>query len=99
MRTRVFKSGNSLAVRIPKELAIVEASQEIEIEKVGNTLVLRPVVRRKLTGIAEAFAMFTPDFMAEGREFHEQKERDWSGFGETSAVHQESPDYKQPDSK
>ena len=26
MLTRVFKSGNSLAVRIPKELAIVEAS-------------------------------------------------------------------------
>ena len=95
MRTRVFKSGNSLAVRIPKELAIVEASQEIEIEKVGDTLVLRPVVRRKLTGIAKAFAMFTPDFMAEGREFHEQKERDWSGFGETSQVPEESPDYKQ----
>lgn len=82
MLTNVFKIGNSLAVRIPKELAIVEAGQELEIEKVGNTLVLRPVVRRKLTGIAEAFAMFTPDFMAEGREFHKQKERDWSGFDE-----------------
>ena len=99
MLTRVFKSGNSLAVRIPKELAIVEASQDVEIEKVGNTLVLRPVERRKLTGLAEAFAMFTPDFMAEGREFHEQKERDWSGFGETAQVHQDSPDYKHPNSK
>ena len=99
MLTRVFKSGNSLAVRIPKELAIVEASQDVEIEKVGNTLVLRPVERRKLTGLAEAFAMFTPDFMAEGREFHEQKERDWSGFGETPQVHQDSPDYKRPNSK
>ena len=99
MLTRVFKSGNSLAVRIPKELAIVEASQDVEIEKVGNTLVLRPVERRKLTGLAEAFAMFTPDFMAEGREFHEQKERDWSGFGETTQVHQDSPDYKHPNSK
>ena len=37
MLTRVFKSGNSLAVRIPKELAIVEASQDVEIEKVGDT--------------------------------------------------------------
>jgi antitoxin VapB len=82
MLTNVFKVGNSLAVRIPKELAIVEAGQEIEIEKVGNTLVLRLVQRRKLTGIAEAFAMFTPDFMAEGREFHGQKERDWSGLDE-----------------
>jgi antitoxin VapB len=99
MLTRVFKSGNSLAVRIPKELAIVEASQDVEIERIGNTLVLRPVVKRKLTGLAEAFAMFTPDFMAEGREFHEQKERDWSGFGETSQVHQDSPDYKLTDSK
>jgi len=99
MLTRVFKSGNSLAVRIPKELAIVEASQDIEIEKIGDTLVLRPVVKRKLTGLAEAFAAFPPGFMAEGREFHEQKERDWSGFGEPQKVHQESPDYKPADSK
>ena len=94
MLTPVFKSGNSLAVRIPKELAIVEASQDVEIEKIGDTLVLRPVVKRKLTGLAEAFAMFTPDFMAEGREFHEQKERDWSDFGEASQLHQETADYK-----
>lgn len=93
MLTRVFKSGNSLAVRIPKELAIVEASQDVEIEKVGDTLVLRPVVKRKLTGLAEAFAAFPPGFMAEGREFHEQKERDWN-VGESAAVHQDSPPYK-----
>ena len=47
-----------------------------------------------LTELAEAFAMFTPDFMAEGREFHEQKERDWSGFGEAAQLHQKSADYK-----
>ena len=94
MLTRVFKSGNSLAVRIPKELANAFASQDVEIEKVGDTLVLRPVVKRKLTGLAEAFAMFTPDFMAEGREFHEQKERDWSGFGEAAQLHQTSADYQ-----
>jgi antitoxin VapB len=97
MLTRVFKSGNSLAVRIPKELAIVEAGQNVEIEKVGDTLVLRPVVKRKLTGLADAFAMFTPDFMAEGREFHEQKERDWSGFGEALQAHQNPSDYKPED--
>ena len=76
MLTRVIKCGNSLAIHIPKGLAIVEAGQAIEIEKVGSTLVLRPLVKRKLTGLAEAFAAFSPDFMAEGREFHEQKERD-----------------------
>lgn len=83
MLTRVFKSGNSLAVRIPKELAFVEAGQEIEIEKVGNTLVVRPAEKQKLGDLMEIFAMFTPDFMAEGREFHEQKERDWQGFGKS----------------
>jgi antitoxin VapB len=94
MLTRVFKSGNSLAVRIPKELAIVVASPDVEIEKIGDTLVLRPVVKRKLTGLAEAFTAFPPTFMAEGREFHEQKERDWSSFGESTAAHQDSSDYK-----
>ena len=82
MLTRVFKSGNSLAVRIPKELAIVEAGQEIEIEQVGNTLVVRPVKKETLADLMEIFASFPKDFMAEGREFHEQKERDWSGFGQ-----------------
>jgi antitoxin VapB len=94
MLTRVFKSGNSLAVRIPKELAIVEASQDIEIEKIGDTMVLRPVVKRKLSGLAAAFAAFPPGFMTEGREFHEQKERDWEGLGESAAVHQDSTGYK-----
>ncbi|NCP80740.1 MAG: AbrB/MazE/SpoVT family DNA-binding domain-containing protein, partial [Rhodoferax sp.] len=45
MLTRVFKSGNSLAVRIPKELAFADGAQDVEIERVGNTLVLRPVVQ------------------------------------------------------
>ena len=92
MLTRVFKSGNSLAVRIPKELAGALASQDVEIERVGDTLVLRPVVRRKLTGLADALAHFTPDFMAGGREFHEQKERDWDAAPAT--LHQDSADYQ-----
>ena len=82
MLTRTFKIGRSLAIRIPKEISIVEAGQTIEIEKVGNTHVLRPVERRKLTGIAEAFAAFSLVLMADGRGFHEQKARNWGGFGE-----------------
>lgn len=39
MRTRIFKSGNSLAVRIPKELAFLDPADEVEIERVGSTLV------------------------------------------------------------
>ena len=77
MLTRVFQSGNSIAVRIPKELAIVEAAQDVEIERVGNTLVIRPVQRRSLKGIARVFSGFSADFMADGRGFHEEKERTW----------------------
>ena len=83
MLTRVFKSGNSLAVRIPKELAIAEASQEVEIERVGDTLVMRPVSRETLAGIGRIFALFSPDFMCGGREFHSEGERDWSGGANT----------------
>jgi len=77
MRTRLFKSGNSLAVRIPKELGFVDAPQEVDIEREGDSLIIRPVRRRSLAGLMEKFAAFSPNFMAEGREFHEQKERDW----------------------
>ena len=79
MLTRVFKSGNSLAVRIPKELAFVDGAQEVEVERVGNTLVLRPVVQETIGDLAPILSMFSPNFMAGGREFHEQRERDWSG--------------------
>jgi antitoxin VapB len=76
--SRVFKSGNSQAVRIPRELAYDDVGQEVEIERKGDTLTIRPLYRKKLTGIADVLAMFSPDFMADGREFHEQEERDWS---------------------
>jgi len=77
MLTRVFKSGNSLAVRIPKELGFVDAAQDIEVERVGNTLVLRLVEHETLADIGKIFSMFSPTFMAKGREFYEERERDW----------------------
>ena len=85
MLTRVFKSGNSLAVRIPKELGFVDAAQDIDVERVGNTLVLRLVEHKTLADIGEIFSMFSPSFMAEGREFHEELERDWGSLPPTQA--------------
>lgn len=81
MLTRVFKSGNSLAVRIPKELGFVDSAQDLEVERVGNTLVLRRVEEETLADIGEIVAMFSPGFMADGRDFHEEQDRDWSGLG------------------
>lgn len=78
MLTRLFRSGDSLAVRIPKELAFANAAQDVEIECRGDSLVIRPVASGSLAGVAQVFASFSPGFMAEGRERCEQKERDWS---------------------
>lgn len=75
MQTRIFKSGNSLAVRIPKDLAFMETTGEVTIERMGDGLLIRPA-RRKLTGLMDKFAAFSPDFMAEGRELHEEHERE-----------------------
>ena len=81
MLTRVFKSGNSMAVRIPKELAFDENIQEVEIERIGNTLVIRPVEAQTLADAMGICAMFTPDFMAEGRDESPEVRRDRETFG------------------
>ena len=81
MLTRVFKSGNSLAVRIPKELVFADDVYEVEIERVGNTLVVRPVTEPSLADLMDICAMFTPDFMADGRDESPEVERDWEAFG------------------
>jgi antitoxin VapB len=73
--TRAFKNGNSQAVRIPADLAFERTNIELEIERVGNELRIRPA-RRSLDGVLTKFSRFSQDFMAEGRGDHEQTERD-----------------------
>lgn len=73
--TRVFKNGNSQAVRIPADLAFDRTDMEFEIERIGDELRIRPA-RRSLAGVMAKFARFSPDFMADGRGDHEQAERD-----------------------
>lgn len=41
-RTRVFKSGNSQAVRIPAELAFEDAAAELTISRHGDVITLYP---------------------------------------------------------
>lgn len=73
--TKAFKNGNSQAVRIPADLAYDRMDVELEIERVGDELRIRPA-RRALAGVLTKFAKFGPDFMAEGRGDHEQAERE-----------------------
>ncbi|QRR08716.1 AbrB/MazE/SpoVT family DNA-binding domain-containing protein [Burkholderia sp. MS455] len=73
--TRVFRNGNSQAVRIPADLAYERSDIELEIERVGDEIRIRPT-RRPLARVLEKFAKFGPDFMSEGRGDQEQAERE-----------------------
>jgi antitoxin VapB len=77
MRGRAFKSGNSIAVRIPRELGVIEATGEVDIQRVGDTLVIRQMDTGTLAHVMEKFCAFPPGFMAEGRESNEERERNW----------------------
>ena len=61
---RVFKSGNSQAVRLPAKFRV--KSKELEIFRRGDEIVLREPAR----GLARAFELLTslPDDFLEGRE-------------------------------
>jgi antitoxin VapB len=75
--TKAFRNGNSQAVHIPAELAFERTDVELEIERVGVELRIRPARRsRSLSGVLAKFARFSPDFMDEGRSDHEQTERE-----------------------
>jgi antitoxin VapB len=70
---RVFRSGNSQAVRLPKEFRL--KSKEVEIFRRGDEIVLREMGK----GLARAFeilANLPDDFLPEGRNDTPPQERD-----------------------
>jgi antitoxin VapB len=84
--TRIFKSGNSLAVRIPKELAPADLPLDAEIAWANGVFTVRPLHKRKLTDIAAKFAAFSPNFMQHGRLPQGQRVRDWTSLGQTTSA-------------
>lgn len=76
--TRIFKSGNSLAVRIPKDMMPADVPEDAEIKYSGGVWTIRPIYKRKLTGLAEKFGAFSPGFMSQGREPQDQDGYDWA---------------------
>ena len=70
---KVFKSGNSQAVRLPKEFKF--DTKEVEIFRRGDEVVLR--ARTKT--LADALSILTrlsPDFMKDGRDPSPPQERE-----------------------
>jgi len=60
VHTKTFKSGNSVAVRLPKGFAI-PAEAEVELEKSGDTVTIRVTrdreeVRRQLKALCDDLA-------------------------------------------
>lgn len=73
--TKLFKNGNSQAVRIPSELAYSSWDVELVIERQGDELRIRPAQRR-MGDVLGKFAKFSPDFMDQGRGHNEEGERE-----------------------
>ena len=75
--TRLFKNGNSQAVRIPKALAFASVDVEVEIQRRGDELIVRPT-RSKLSGVGAALRRLGPYFRNFQREQPQQEERGWT---------------------
>jgi antitoxin VapB len=73
LTTKVFKSGNSQAIRIPKEYQL--DSDELFINKIGNTIVIFPkndswkIFKESLSG-------FSDDYFIDGRDQPKMQKRE-----------------------
>jgi antitoxin VapB len=74
-RTKLIKNGNSQAVRIPAELAYSSRDIDLDIERIGDELRIRPA-RKRMGDVMGKLARFSPDFMREGRGLNTQGERE-----------------------
>ena len=70
---RIFQSGNSQAVRLPKEFRF--DVDQVEIFRRGDEVVLRPV-SSNAAAIFDALAALPDDFMADGRDDTSPQERE-----------------------
>ena len=73
--TKIFKNGNSQAVRISSELAYSTWDIDLIIERQGDELRIRPAQRR-IGDVLGKLAKFSPDFMVEGRGSNIEGERE-----------------------
>lgn len=70
---RVFQSGNSQAVRLPKEFRL--DAEQVEIFRQGDDIVLRQNPANA-TAIFDLLASLPDDFMASGRDDTAPQERE-----------------------
>lgn len=73
LSSKVFTSGNSQAIRLPKEYQVDD--KEMFIQKIGNTILLFPK-KNPWETFEKSLSEFSDDFMSNGREQPEIQKRD-----------------------
>lgn len=82
-RARVFRSGNSVALRLPKKFGFVEGDElEIVVHDDGRASFWR--VQDSKQVLMSLYGSMSSGFMADGRGDVEQDERDWTSGGAPS---------------
>ncbi len=76
-RTRVFKTGNSLAVRLPRWLGLVEGDEVVIVPHADGSLSVWKADQSR-AAFMSLYGSMSPGFMADGRDNSDQDERDWS---------------------
>ncbi len=64
LSSKVFISGNSQAIRLPKEYQVED--KELYIQKIGNTIILFPK-NKPWEAFENSLNEFAEDFMVDGR--------------------------------
>ena len=70
---KIFKSGNSQAVRLPKEFQFDET--EVQVFKRGDEVILKKKPRN-LTRVFELLSELSDDFMEDGRQQPDIQDRE-----------------------
>ena len=71
-RAKLFQSGRSQAVRLPKEFRFI--GSEVYVKRVGNAVVLLPM-ENAWDSLAQSLDLFSNDFMKE-RDQSSQQQRE-----------------------
>ncbi|WP_420594464.1 antitoxin [Deinococcus sp.] len=69
-RSKVFKSGNSQAVRIPQELALPYG--DVEVTRRGDALVITPIVQQSGAALFDTLAAIAGPIEREPTEMQER---------------------------
>lgn len=73
MTAKLFENGRSQAVRLPRECRF--DGEEVAVNKIGDIVILMPK-ENKWAGFLNGLALFSEDFMNEGRREQPIQERE-----------------------